>query len=112
MSNLIQAELDIVEDHVLKCLFRDSQNPQINSTIKSFCVMSGKHHINIINDAITQFETAIRPFLKENGYVDGEKFSALLAMKFNKQIPMNDFRLVEVTRAIEPWLLRFGTLLQ
>lgn len=112
MNNLVQMELDMVEEHLLTCLFRDANNPQFNSTAKSFFVMSGKDPIAMINSSITQFETAVRPFLKENGYVDGEKLSRLIAVKFNKQVPIGDFRLIDATRMIEPWLVSLGALIQ
>lgn len=112
MHNLVQMELDMVEEHLLTCLFKDANNPQFNSTAKSFFVMSGKDPIAMINDSITQFETAVKPFLKENGYVDGSKISQLIEVKFNKQVPIGDFRLIDVTRALEPWLLTLGALIQ
>lgn len=102
----------MVEEHLLTCLFRDANNPQFNSTVKSFFVITGKDPIAMINSSITQFETAVRPFLKDNGYVDGEKLSRLIAVKFNKQVPISDFRLIDVTRMLEPWLITLGTLIQ
>lgn len=35
----------MAEEHILKCLFRDVQNPQFNQTAKSFLIMSGKNPI-------------------------------------------------------------------
>ena len=102
----------MVEEHLLTCLFRDANNPQFNSTVKSFFVITGKDPIAMINSSITQFETAVRPFLKDNGYVDGEKLSRLIAVKFNKQVPISDFRLIDVTRMLEPWLITLGALIQ
>lgn len=112
MTNLIQAELDIVEEHLLSCLFQDANNPQINGAIKSYCAITGKNPIHLINDSITKFEQIVRPLMQENGMVSGEKLSQLLAVRFNKQIPLSDFRLIDITRAIEPWLLTLGTFLQ
>ena len=112
MTNLIQMELDIVEEHLLTCLFQDANNPQINSTIKSYCAIIGKNPIHIINDYITRFEHIIKPLMQENGQISGEKLSQLIAAKFNKQIPLSNFRLIDVTRALEPWLLTLGTFLQ
>ena len=112
MDNLIQMELDIVEEHLLTCLFRDANNPQFSSTAKSFFIMSGKDPIATLNSCISQFETLVRPFLKENGYVDGNKLSQLIEAKFNKQVPISDFRLIDVTRTFEPWLRTLGALIQ
>lgn len=50
--------------------------------------------------------------MNENGTVNGEKLSQLIEAKFNKQIPIGDFRLVDVSRAIEPWLMTLGAFLQ
>ena len=112
MSNLIQMELDMVEEHLLACLFRDAHNPQFNSAAKTFFILSGKDPIAILNTCIAQFETIVKPFLKENGYVDGAKLSQLIEAKFNQQIPIGDFRLIDATRIIEPWLMTLGTLIQ
>lgn len=111
-NDLIQMELDMAEEHLLTCLFRDANNPQFNNTAKSFLMMSGKDPVSILNNSISQFETIVRPFLKENGYVDGNKLSQLIEIRFNKQVPIGDFRLIDVTRAIEPWLISLGSLLQ
>lgn len=112
MESLIQAELDIVEEHILTCLFKDASNPQINAAVKSYCAITGKSHINFINENIQRFECVIRPLMNENGTVSGEKLSQLIEAKFNKQIPIGDFRLVDVSRAIEPWLMTLGAFLQ
>lgn len=102
----------MVEEHLLTCLFKDANNPQFNSTAKSFFVMSGKDPIAMLNTCISQFETVMRPFLKPNGYVDGAKLSQLIETKFNKQVPIGDFRLIDVTRTLEPWLLTLGAFIQ
>lgn len=112
MENLIQAELDIVEEHILTCLFGDATNPQINGAIKSYFTIIGQNPIHIINDNLKKFETIVKPYMNPNGKVSGEKISALLEARFNKQIPIGDFRMVEVTRMIEPWLKTLGTFLQ
>lgn len=112
MSNLIQTELDLFEEHLLTCLFKDINNPQFNSTVKSFLVMSGKNPIDILNEAIIKFENIAKPFLKDNGYVDGTKLSKLLEIRFKQQIPISDFRLIDVSRILEPWLITLGTLIQ
>ena len=72
----------------------------------------GQSHIKLINNGIQQFEQFAKPFLKENGYVDGLKLSRLIEVRFNKQIPIGDFRMIELTRAIEPWLKTLGSYIQ
>ena len=112
MQNLIQAELDLVEEHLLQCLFGSSQSPIINSMIKTGLTFMGQSHIKLINSGLQQFEQFAKPFLKEHGYVDGIKLSRLIEAKFNKQIPIGDFRMIELTRAIEPWLKALGSYIQ
>lgn len=112
MQNLMQTELDLVEEHLLQCLFGNAQAPRINSMIKTGLTFMGKNHIQIINVGLQQFEQMTKPFLKENGYVDGSKISRLIEAKFNKQIPIGDFRMIEFTRAIEPWLKTLGSYIQ
>lgn len=41
-----------------------------------------------------------------------EKLSRLIEARFNKQIPIGDFRMIELTRAIEPWLKTLGSYIQ
>lgn len=112
-QSLIQIELDMVEEYILTCLFGSIQNPQVNSTIKSFLALKGKNLADIINDYIDKFEDIIKPLLKENGYVDGEKLSKLLKVKLNQNITLSgDCRLIDVARILEPQLLSIGSLIQ
>lgn len=108
----MQTELDLVEEHLLQCLFGSSQFPQINSMVKTGLTFMGQNHVQLINSALQQFEQFAKPFLKDNGYVDGSKLSRLIEAKFNKQIPIGDFRMIEFTRAIEPWLKTLGSYIQ
>lgn len=112
MENLIQAELDLVEEHLITCLFGNVHAPRINSMVKTGLSFIGQNHVQMINAGIKQFEEYTRPFLKENGYVDGLKLSRLIEARFNKQVPIGDFRMIEFTRAIEPWLKTLGSYIQ
>lgn len=112
MENLIQTELDLVEEHILECVFGSVHSPQINSMVKTGLSFMGQNHIQMINTSIRQFEKFAKPFLKENGYVDGLKLSRLIEARFNKQVPIGDFRMIELTRAIEPWLKTLGSYIQ
>ena len=112
MNNQIQSELDIVEEHILNCLFGSASNPQINQTLRTGLVFIGKNHIQMINSAIIGFEQYVKPFLKDNGYIDGNKLSRLIEAKFNKQVPLGDIRMIEVSRAIEPLLLMLGSFIR
>ena len=111
-SNLIQTELDMAEEYILKCLFGDINNPQVNAAIKSFLTLQGKSVAGTINEYIDKFETIIKPMLKENGYIDGAKFSELLKIKFKQEIPIQDFRIIELARALESWLLDISKLIR
>lgn len=111
-NNLIQTELDMVEEYIITCLFGNVQQPKVNDLVKSFITLSGKNVISVINDTILKFENTVRPLLKENGYVDGEKFSNLLSIKFNQKIPIYDFRLIDGARAMEPILIMLRNFIQ
>lgn len=104
MSTAIQNEFDIVEAHVLECLFKSSTNPQVNSITATYLALQGKSLHNMLNAAITESEAYITPWLTAEGYVDGSKLSLLIKNKFNKNIAIPDFRMIELTRAIEPVL--------
>lgn len=112
-KSLIQSELDMAEEYILTCIFGNVQNPQINSTIKSFLALKGKDPIELINEYIDKFEAIVKPLLKSNGYVDGEKLSKLLEIKLNQSISLTgDCRLIEVARVFEPQLKSIGSLLR
>lgn len=111
-NNLIQTELDMAEEHIISCLFGDVNNPQVNSTIRSFLALQGKSVAGVINEYIDKFEAIIKPMLKENGFIDGAKFSKLVKIKFNQDINIQDFRIIELTRILEPWLLDISKLIQ
>ena len=111
-NNLIQTELDMAEEHILTCLFGDIHSPKVNTFVETFLAMRGKSLVGTINEYLVKFETLIKPILKENGYVDGAKFSNLMKVKFNKDITIQDFRLIELTRALEPMLMNIKSLIQ
>ena len=101
-----------MEEHLLTCLFKSPNNIQINGFINSFVTLQGKSIESIINESIIKFETIVKPWLKPNGYVDGERISILLKNKFNRDITIPDFRMIELTRAVEPLLIMFGNIIQ
>lgn len=82
----------------------------MGESAKSKCTSNNWHTWD--NILFQRFECVIRPLMNENGTVNGEKLSQLIEAKFNKQIPIGDFRLVDVSRAIEPWLMTLGAFLQ
>lgn len=102
----------MAEEYILTCIFGDIHNPQVNSTIKSFLAIKGRDLPDIINEYIDKFEACIKPLLKENGYVDGEKLSKLLEIKINQKISIEDCRLIDAARVLEPQLKSIGSLIR
>lgn len=105
-NSLIQAELDLAEELILTCLFKDAHNPQVGGVTASFLALQGKSLTPLLNASILEAEAIVAPWLKENGYIDGEKLSLLLKNKLNKDVVIPDCRIIDIVRAIEP-LLRF-----
>lgn len=108
VNDFIQTELDLAEEHILNCLFKSATNPQVRGLTATFLTLQGKSLTPLINSAILKAEAFIKPWLKDNGYVDGSKVSLYLKNQFNKDINIPDFRLIEFTRAIEPILNACG----
>lgn len=113
MSNeFIQAELDLAEEHILTCLFKDAHNPQVGGVTATFLTLQGKSLAPLLNSTILKAEAYIKPWLKDNGYVDGTKVALYIKNKFNKDVTIPDFRMIEFTRSIEPMLQFCGKYLQ
>ncbi len=112
MDNLIQTELDLAEEHILKCLFKSASKPQVGGLAATFLSLQGKSLTPLLNSSILSAEAFLKPWLKDNGYVDGEKLSLYIKNKFDREVVIPDFRLVEFARAIEPMLLICSKYLQ
>lgn len=63
----IQKELDTFEETVLDALFPNGI--KVNSVVKTYLTLKGKTEIDVINEAITSFETYARPFMNTKGDV-------------------------------------------
>lgn len=111
-SEFIQAELDLAEEHILACLFKNAHNPQVGGVTATFLALQGKSLTPLLNSVILKAEAYIKPWLKDNGYVDGEKVTLFIKNKFNKDVAIPDFRMIEFTRSIEPLLMFCGKYLQ
>lgn len=61
----VQKELDTMEEYVLNSLF--PQGIKVSPFIRTFLTMKGKSEVEVINEAITKFEAAIRPFMSPDG---------------------------------------------
>ena len=61
----VQIELDTAEEFVINNLF--PKGIKVNSFIKTYLTMRGKTEVEIINDALLNFEKAIKPFMSPDG---------------------------------------------
>ena len=112
MPNLKQTELDLFEEHVLSCLFGDAQNPRISGFIGTFLAFQGKTVDSVLNDSIQKFEQLALPLLDENGYVNGEKVSLILKQFTSEPVTIPNFRLIDISRQVEPLLRTIGSMIQ
>lgn len=65
--DLIQKELDTTEELILNTLFPNGI--KVNSFVKTFLTMRGKTEVGLINETITAFESAVRPFMSPDGTI-------------------------------------------
>lgn len=63
--DLVQQELDTAEEFVINSLFPNGI--KVNSFIKTYLTMRGKSEVDIINEALLNFEKAIKPFMSPDG---------------------------------------------
>jgi len=61
----VQKELDTAEEFVINTMF--PKGVKVNSIIKTFLTMRGTDEVSFINDFISKFESAIRPFMSPDG---------------------------------------------
>lgn len=66
-GDLVQQELDATEEFVLNSLFPNGI--KVNSFIKTFLTMKGKSEVDMINEALLNFEQAARPFMTPDGSI-------------------------------------------
>ena len=112
MQSLQQTELDLFEEHVLSCLFGDAHSPKVSSFIGTFLAFQGKSLEGVLNNAITSFERFAAPLLSDNGFVDGDKLSNVVQQIFGQQVALPDFRLIDISKAVEPFLRNVGSMIQ
>ena len=112
MQSLKQNEMDMFEEHVLSCLFGDAHSPKVSGFIGTYLAFQGKNLEGVINETITSFENFANPLLTDNGFVDGGKLSNLIEQLFGYQVQIPNFRLIDISRKIEPWLRTIGSIIQ
>lgn len=112
MQSLQQTELDLFEEHVLSCLFGDAHNPKVSSFIGTFLAFQGKSLEEVLNNTITSFERFAAPLLADNGFVDGEKAANIIHQIFGQTVALPNFRLIDISKAIEPFLRKVGSMIQ
>ena len=93
-----QLELDNFEKQVLNIIFGGDYE---NNTIFKFIKVVKPQ---IINDKIEKFETLVKPFMKENGMIDGVMLKGainLKAPKYAQIVPEKDFLLSSILSDIK-----------
>jgi hypothetical protein len=80
VTRTIQRELDIAEEYILNRLFGNAQNPQISNKIKLYLIANNIDFHKFLNEKILMIENMIKPIMLENGYLDGNKISKMLAV--------------------------------
>lgn len=61
----IQKELDTAEEFVVNNLFPNGI--KVNSVIKTYLTIKGKSEVEVINEALLNFEKYVRPFMSPDG---------------------------------------------
>lgn len=61
----VQIELDTAEEFVINNLFPNGL--RVNSFIKTYLTMKGKTEVEVINEALANFEKAVKPFMSPDG---------------------------------------------
>lgn len=91
LTDIKQSELDLLESKVMTAIFGGTTIDAKTQWLLNF--------LNIdINNIIQNFETIVRPMIKENGMVDINMVRGLLQDSYPwmlQVLPQNDFRLVD-----------------
>ena len=81
MRTEIQKELDRAEEYILTQLFGDLENPIIDKKLQIYLTLKGLTFDNFINSKIEVFENFIKNFMREDGFLDGEKISKVITIQ-------------------------------
>ena len=82
MRTEIQKELDRAEEYILNQLFGDINNPIIDKKLQIYLTFKGLTFDNFINSKIEIFEEFIKKFMREDGFLDGEKISQIISIHY------------------------------
>ena len=82
MRTEIQKELDRAEEYVLNQLFGDLENPAIDKKLQIYLTLKGISFDEFINQKIEIFEEFIKKFMREDGFLDGEKISKVISIQY------------------------------
>lgn len=63
--DLVQQELDTAEEFVINSLFPNGI--KVGPFIKTYLTMKGKTEVEVINEALSNFEKTIKPFMSPDG---------------------------------------------
>ena len=80
MTNTIQREIDLAEEYILDKLFGDYRNPQVSNKIKLLLIAKNTDFNSFINQKLLEVEELIKPIMLENGLIDGNKISKMIAV--------------------------------
>ena len=98
ITDLKQAELDVVEQKILTELF-GGYSPD-NMVIKK-----GIFKIDVSNDVqkyINMFEEFIKPLMDEQGYLNGAELKQYIDSKISWMLPNGNFRIGDIYDLIAP----------
>ena len=116
MTNTVQREIDLAEEYILNKLFVDYRNPQISNKIKIFLIANNTDFNSFINQKILEVEEIIKPVMLENGYLDGNKISKIIAVYLPDLQGLNlpNIRPIELVQLLDKMLNleKIGNLLQ
>lgn len=103
MTRIIQKELDKAEEYVLNKLFGDINNPVISKKLQFILVAKKVDFDKFINEKIEIFEELIKDFINDDGYLDGEQISKMLAIQFPelKGLLLPDIKPLELAKLID-----------
>jgi hypothetical protein len=96
LEDLKQVELDKAEEMVFNKLWGSTQPDKTSLAIMSMLGID-------INDYIIAIENRVRPFMKDNGLIDGLKLKQVVSLKspkLSETIPSHDFRLCDLVEGV------------
>ena len=96
LEDLKQVELDKAELMVFNKLWGGAEPPAAFLTILKMFGID-------INDYIQSFENWLKPFMKDNGLIDGVNLRHVISLKspkLSEMVPPHDFRLCDIIEGV------------